>query len=92
MVQTIPQKLKMLKGPLSMKGSVSSHLLIHPTSGSRRMIHPTVFASPGNTKEIQKRYSSPWVKGMRVRARMSAMATPRGKLTMKFMNQRAKVL
>ena len=48
LVHTIPERLKMLNGPLSMNGKASSALLIKPTSGSSIIIQPIVVDRLGN--------------------------------------------
>ena len=48
LVHTIPETLKMLKGPLSMNGKASSALLKKPTSGSSIIIQPMVVDRLGN--------------------------------------------
>src|SRR5262245_13890449 len=75
----MPGTLKMLKGPCSNNPNFLRPRLIHPMSGSNKVIHAVV-GSEGTMYEIQNMNSNVWLKGILVRARIQAMATPIGKL------------
>src|SRR5262252_8852127 len=66
----MPGTLKMLKGPCSN----------NPNFLRPRLIHPMVVGSEGTMYEIQNMNSKVWLKGILVRARIQAIATPIGKL------------
>ncbi len=70
----------MLKGPSSTKGNHFAAWLIKPTSGSNKKVHPTVVESEGSMKDTQNINSKPRLKGIRVRARIQAIVTAKGKL------------
>src|SRR5262245_58000902 len=76
----MPGTLKMLKGPCSTNPNFFRPILIHPMSGSNKVIHAIVVGSEGTMYEIQNMNSKVWLKGILVRARIQAMATPIGKL------------